>query len=157
MDECLTPANNCKHICKNTIGSFTCMCPEGYTKTPFTDDCLDINECATNSGLCQNGYCVNLRGGYRCDCLDGFKPSEDNKKCVDQRQGFCFKKLIGGRCAVPNNELMKVSRQDCCCTMGEAWGPHCELCPERNTEAYTEMCHGSGLTNEGNGKFKTLR
>lgn len=47
---------------------------------------------------------------------------------------------------------MKVSRQDCCCTMGEAWGPHCELCPERNTDAYTEMCQGSGMTVDGNGK-----
>lgn len=82
VNECLTPANNCKFICKNTIGSFTCGCPEGFTKIPMTDDCQDINECATNNGLCQNGYCVNLRGGYRCDCFDGFQPSADKKKCI---------------------------------------------------------------------------
>ena len=29
VDECTTPANNCRFACKNLIGSFICICPEG--------------------------------------------------------------------------------------------------------------------------------
>lgn len=81
VDECSTPANNCKFACKNLIGSFACICPEGYAQIG-TDECRDINECADNSNACRNGFCVNLSGTYRCDCYDGFKPSYDGKQCI---------------------------------------------------------------------------
>lgn len=81
VDECVTPANNCKFACKNLIGSFVCICPEGFAQIG-TDECRDINECAENPNLCQNGYCVNLPGTYKCDCYDGFKSSYDGKQCI---------------------------------------------------------------------------
>jgi hypothetical protein len=83
VDECLTPANNCKFACKNLIGSFACICPEGYVQVG-TDECRDINECAENANACQNGYCVNLPGSYKCDCFDGFKTSYDGKQCIGE-------------------------------------------------------------------------
>lgn len=84
VDECNTPANNCKFQCKNLIGSFMCLCPEGYTQVGHSDDCRDINECALNPGLCQNGHCVNLQGSYRCDCFEGFEPSYDRRHCIGE-------------------------------------------------------------------------
>lgn len=81
VDECLTPANNCKFACKNLIGSFACICPEGYAQVG-SDECRDINECTENPNACQNGYCVNLPGTYKCDCYDGFKTSYDGKQCI---------------------------------------------------------------------------
>jgi len=81
VDECLTPANNCKFTCKNLIGSFACICPEGYAQVG-SDECRDINECAENPNVCQNGYCVNQPGSYKCDCYDGFKTSYDGKQCI---------------------------------------------------------------------------
>ena len=32
----------------------------------------DVNECAENSNLCENGDCVNLSPLYRCDCAQGY-------------------------------------------------------------------------------------
>ena len=38
VDECSTPANRCRYACKNTIGSFMCVCPEGFNQVG-KDDC----------------------------------------------------------------------------------------------------------------------
>jgi len=81
VDECVTPANNCKFACKNLIGSFACVCADGYAQVG-ADECRDVDECAANANACQNGFCENLPGTYRCDCHDGFKPSRDGKQCL---------------------------------------------------------------------------
>lgn len=82
VDECNTPANNCKFMCKNLIGSFMCICPQGYNHIGLTDDCEDIDECSEQPNLCQNGRCVNLEGSFRCECYEGFEPSSDRKRCI---------------------------------------------------------------------------
>ena len=39
-----------------------------------------------------------------------------------------------------------VSRSTCCCSVGKAWGPQCELCPEIDSEEYKALCPaGSGF------------
>ena len=45
--------NECKELvalcrngrCRNTEGSFTCECADGYTLTPDGEHCRDVNEC----------------------------------------------------------------------------------------------------------------
>lgn len=32
LDECATKQHNCQFLCVNTIGSFTCKCPPGFTQ-----------------------------------------------------------------------------------------------------------------------------
>jgi len=39
VDECLTPANKCRHACKNLVGSFMCICPDGYQQIGTADEC----------------------------------------------------------------------------------------------------------------------
>lgn len=62
-----------------------CICPEGYQQVGMTDECRDIDECRINSRLCSNGQCINLEGGYRCDCHIGFEPSPDGKSCIGKK------------------------------------------------------------------------
>ncbi|GJQ88324.1 hypothetical protein Trydic_g3801 [Trypoxylus dichotomus] len=149
VDECVTPANNCKFMCKNLIGSFMCICPEGFAQVGLTDDCRDVNECTTTPGICANGQCVNLQGSFRCDCFDGYEPSHDRKSCIDKRQGFCYRQLIHGRCPAHQREIIKATKADCCCSMGEAWGPRCEICPSKYSPQYQELCMESGITFDG--------
>lgn len=41
----------------------------------------DTDECAENSNLCESGHCLNLPGGFRCECDMGFIPTPDGKAC----------------------------------------------------------------------------
>ena len=36
-----------RYDCKNLIGTFMCVCPEGFRKLGATDECQDIDECAS--------------------------------------------------------------------------------------------------------------
>ncbi|MGH0175719.1 UNVERIFIED_CONTAM: hypothetical protein FKN15_071488 [Acipenser sinensis] len=43
----------------------------------------DINECALDPDICQNGMCENLRGSYRCICNTGYESDPSGKNCID--------------------------------------------------------------------------
>ena len=51
-DECTLNIHHCDPMatCKNTNGSYDCVCNEGFTGDGY--DCTDINECLTNNGGC---------------------------------------------------------------------------------------------------------
>ncbi|KAF6210291.1 hypothetical protein GE061_013395 [Apolygus lucorum] len=149
VDECQTPANTCKFSCKNLIGSFMCICPEGYRKVGDSDDCEDIDECETIPGVCENGYCTNLDGGFQCDCFPGYRANFDSTKCIDEREGICYRQLSNGKCATHSDTRMLVTKADCCCTMGAAWGSACERCPTPGTVNYTDLCLESGIGVDG--------
>ena len=162
IDECSTAANNCRYDCKNLIGSFICVCPDGYRKVGSTgsDECEDIDECEINPDICgYGGECKNTPGSYACQCEEGFRPSPDGTKCLDHRTGLCFNKIIGGLCRQTNllegstrrNQMM-VTKSDCCCTMGEAWGADsedCEPCPPLGSLDFDDLCLESGFGSEG--------
>jgi len=68
----ISEANNCRYDCKNIIGTFMCVCPEGYRKVGVTDECEDIDECAANPLICTGGgTCINIPGGFICECRPG--------------------------------------------------------------------------------------
>lgn len=71
---------------------------------------------------------------------------------ADRRVGFCFRQLVAGRCTSRTDGLMSVTRADCCCTMGAAWGPHCEICPSSTSDDYQDLCLESGYSVDGHGK-----
>ena len=51
---------------------------------------LDINECALDPDICQNGICENLRGSYRCICNIGYESDTSGKNCVGEWIIFVF-------------------------------------------------------------------
>ncbi len=64
--------------CVNTIGSFTCICQNGFKY--INNACQDIDECALNLNSCEE-ICLNINGSFKCDCSYGFKLT-DVTKCV---------------------------------------------------------------------------
>lgn len=44
---------------------------------------IDINECYDQNGICQNGQCVNLDGGFQCLCRNGYSLNDLRDNCVD--------------------------------------------------------------------------
>ncbi|KAM6453603.1 adhesion G protein-coupled receptor L4 isoform 2-T2 [Liasis olivaceus] len=86
-NECANATQLCgeKANCTNTVGSYFCMCKDGYKpsngNTSFvTNDgtsCRDIDECSElGSGACgDHAKCDNVDGGYSCTCNEGYQPS----------------------------------------------------------------------------------
>lgn len=95
INECATNNQLCNKenmMCKNTNGSYICVCKDGYeasTSCKESDEkckskveCFDKNECFVNNKIitqygrnskyghdCNiNSYCINTNGGYSCNC-----------------------------------------------------------------------------------------
>ncbi|RUS86243.1 hypothetical protein EGW08_005985, partial [Elysia chlorotica] len=74
----------CDQSCTNTIGSFKCSCEAGFNLLNDTD-CIDIDECASNSTNDCAQTCRNLLGGYQCGCLSGYRLDLiDRRSCIGQ-------------------------------------------------------------------------
>lgn len=58
---------------------------------------------------------------------------------------------MNGRCTTHNRELKHSTKAECCCSMGQAWGPRCERCPYKYSPEYQELCLDSGFTSDGQG------
>ncbi|CAG9791106.1 unnamed protein product [Diatraea saccharalis] len=150
IDECDMHQSLCTGgTCRNTIGSFTCVCPPGTRYEPDEQICRDIDECdgevifivsdyergdippsfpvnAEQSNPCDNGRCINTHGSYECECEHGFVLDATAQHCIDNRRGSCWRRVVDGQCegAAPRPLL----RQECCCSVGLAWGSPCEPC-----------------------------
>ncbi|XP_025841448.2 fibrillin-3 isoform X4 [Vulpes vulpes] len=154
VDECADGQQDCHErgmLCKNLIGTFACVCPPGLRpQSNSRDGCTDEDECHTQPSLCANGRCVNTVGSFQCDCDEGFQLSPAGTECQDVRQGPCFSEVLQAVCQAPSSSGEAVTRAQCCCGGGRAWGPRCELCPLPGTSVHRALCpHGSGYTAEG--------
>lgn len=59
----------------------SCACAPGYEGTPGA--CADIDECQAENGGCgAHARCVNLEGGFLCECEGGYELDESGA-CVD--------------------------------------------------------------------------
>lgn len=131
--------------CINNMGSFECQCPEGKS-IDENHVCQDEDECtAFNNGqeICPNGKCINRDPGYICICDPGYIPSQDQKTCLDARQGYCYEESSQNQCR--NALTFKMSRMDCCCNFGKSWGENrgqCQDCPRVNSNEHQDLCQG---------------
>lgn len=89
IDECSLPGV-CQYQCRNTNGSYECLCPKGY-RLENGRDCADVDECLENNGGCIGGECFNHNGGYECRCPLGQRLAEDRKTCqiVQEMRDHC--------------------------------------------------------------------
>ena len=102
VEECENGIDHChaNASCKNTEGSFLCICNSGYSGNGFvchgsTYSCiwiyhwvyaylgfsLDVDECAAEAAhICHaNATCTNTNGSFSCRCRSGF--SGDGTTC----------------------------------------------------------------------------
>lgn len=58
-----------------TVGVDSLRCLANQTLSDVAE-CRDIDECAEGLAVCspQSTKCINMPGGYHCQCLAGFQP-----------------------------------------------------------------------------------
>uniref|UniRef100_A0A6Q2ZCU0 Latent transforming growth factor beta binding protein 3 n=1 Tax=Esox lucius TaxID=8010 RepID=A0A6Q2ZCU0_ESOLU len=154
IDECEDDRLCANGRCVNTEGSFHCQCYPGYQRTQEGSHCEDIDECATDRGLCQpHGVCENRQGSYMCVCKDGFILSEDKHSCeVDvEDKKECYLNL-DDTVFCDSVLATNVTKQECCCSsLGKGWGDHCEIypCPVDHSSEFHSLCPvGQGFYHE---------
>jgi hypothetical protein len=67
------------------------MCDAGFQ--PADGGCVDVDECAADSKLCELGTCKNTEGTYQCQCPDGYA----GKACESCAEGY-QRDLQAGTC-----------------------------------------------------------
>uniref|UniRef100_A0A3P8Y7W9 Latent-transforming growth factor beta-binding protein 1 n=1 Tax=Esox lucius TaxID=8010 RepID=A0A3P8Y7W9_ESOLU len=69
-------------FCQNLIGTYQCVCDQGYTATSDGKACVDEDECVTMQDVCGTARCENADGSFTCEC-----PREGEE--FDTRSGQC--------------------------------------------------------------------
>lgn len=68
--------------------------------------------------------------------------------CADLRTEHCYLTHEDERCGAPISGKHRVDA--CCCSVGVAWGPECDECPDRGTPEYNQLCpRGPGFSHRG--------
>ncbi|XP_049688139.1 hemicentin-2 [Accipiter gentilis] len=92
LDECQMP-NQCQHKCRNSLGSYRCICPPGYQLLPNGKTCHDTDECTEGTIQCgSNQMCFNTRGGAHCmdaPCPAGYRRGSSPGVCVGRCTPGC--------------------------------------------------------------------
>ncbi|XP_075295707.1 hemicentin-2 [Opisthocomus hoazin] len=92
LDECQT-LNQCQHECRNSLGSYRCICPPGYRLLPDGKTCHDVDECAEGTIRCGSSQmCFNTRGGAQCvdvPCPAGYRRGSSPGVCVGRCAPDC--------------------------------------------------------------------
>lgn len=148
------PCASCAQVCQREGDAVVCGCNEGYRLKPDRKGCEDVNECEDGDRCTRAGeVCVNVEGGFECNCRDGF--SKEEGACVNSSICFECEHML---CVKPNGFY------ECACRAGfrvRAGAPtkcdrHCteSQCPpmcDRNSEGQRQcFCPVGYILDEGN-------
>uniref|UniRef100_A0A8D2M4D1 Latent-transforming growth factor beta-binding protein 1 n=1 Tax=Zonotrichia albicollis TaxID=44394 RepID=A0A8D2M4D1_ZONAL len=153
IDECANETLCGSHgFCENSDGSFRCLCDRGYESSPSGHYCIDVNECELMVAVCGTALCENVEGSFLCLCPSDHEEYDTEAgqckpRAADKNEGLTglYKPAqIMGKCydvRLCDSVLAKnITKEECCCTVGAAWGDNCETYPCPIPVEYQEIC-----------------
>ena len=73
------------NVCAITVGSYECLCHNGYLKVG--EHCNDFDECNNTLSYChEKATCGKLPGSFNCTCKDGY--TGNGLECKDVETGM---------------------------------------------------------------------
>ncbi|KAJ7410241.1 Latent-transforming growth factor beta-binding protein 2 [Willisornis vidua] len=169
IDECANETLCGSHgFCENSDGSFRCLCDRGYEISPSGHYCIDVNECELMVAVCGTALCENVEGSFLCLCpSDHEEYNTEAGQCqpraamegsdthtahlsdsAERKQ--CYYHISDVRLC--DSVLAKnITKEECCCTVGAAWGDNCETypCPIPGTDMDECEIFGSEFCRNG--------
>ncbi|KAI4903935.1 hypothetical protein NFI96_031938 [Prochilodus magdalenae] len=137
VNECQLQAVCPNGNCINTVGSYRCMCKPGFIPDATLTACYQTPTQSLSSAYLPEKI-------QRCAVTD-WDPSTvfiiAEAPPVREERGACFR-LVGAGAQCLHPVSTQLSKQLCCCSVGKAWGPHCDRCPLPGTAAFKEICPG---------------
>ncbi|XP_067298472.1 adhesion G protein-coupled receptor E5-like [Pseudorasbora parva] len=157
--------------CFNTVGSYYCICKDGFKSNPanFTaatkGQCVDINECSEGTFPCSgNRKCENSPGSYRCLCPEGYREKTPDSACEDVDE--CLSSVCGVHSSCTNTHGsffcscspgFKRENGTCAdideCTDADVCGTNADC--SNHPGSYSCNCH-QGYSNYGNNQSKCI-
>ncbi|KAH9488616.1 hypothetical protein Btru_061289 [Bulinus truncatus] len=139
IDECASDVSPCTQLseCKNTPGSFYCLCPTGYEMINGGTNgaggtCVDIDECVKSNPCDQR--CTNIVGSYHCSCYGtGFRANGSKCFVVNVTQA-CINTTCNQICDIVND------KQSCSCNAGYSLDQDGKTCLDVNECESTKPC-----------------
>ena len=119
VDECLEQQGLCPSpgTCKNTDGSFKCVCPRGFKLDDSGTFCVDKDEGEGEE------ECSNSQGSYSCGCPEGFQLHMYFNQCIDTDEcsstpspcgsSPCTNTIGSYTCGCPSGYQFDTSRSIC--------------------------------------------
>ncbi|XP_028652280.2 latent-transforming growth factor beta-binding protein 1-like [Erpetoichthys calabaricus] len=175
INECVNATICGDHaFCRNLMGTYQCLCDQGYESAPDGKSCTDINECQSMQGVCGTALCENMEGSFLCICAKREEEFDPHiQRCVSRElpavpdSGLSSPSVINWEgpstprranvtdCYYNINDPMvcsnvlaqNITKQECCCTIEVGWGTNCQIspCPTSGTAEYLALCpHGRG-------------
>ncbi|XP_022111716.1 fibulin-1-like, partial [Acanthaster planci] len=132
IDECRESENglaDCQEACHNTLGSYSCDCPQRWLRLA-----ADLRSCEERPCNCGSGSssCSQPNGTKICTCADGYKLALNGASCIDVNecqdnlhdcQGTCQNTVGSYRCSCPERWLRLATDQRSCeelpCSCGQ--------------------------------------
>nr|XP_031293321.1 adhesion G protein-coupled receptor E2 isoform X1 [Camelus dromedarius] len=152
--------------CKNTEGSYYCMCIPGYAlvsgaptfRNESENMCQDVDECQWKPRICKGrSICINTEGNYTCQCPPGLELNpEGPEPCKDVNE--CA--LGRNPCHNSTHCLNYVGSYECRCRPG--WkplpgspnGPNNTICEDVDEcSSGQHRCHSSTVCSNTVGSY----
>nr|XP_058911743.1 latent-transforming growth factor beta-binding protein 2 isoform X2 [Kogia breviceps] len=150
VDECEEPQSSCLGgECKNTAGSYQCLCPPGFQLANGTV-CEDVDECVGEEYCAPRGECLNSHGSFFCLCAPGFASAEGGASCQDVDECAVTDRCLGGQCVNTEGSF------NCLCKTGFQPSPESGECVDIDECANDTTCGSHGFCDNTDGSFRCL-